>query len=366
MTIREIAEIINERTKNNNYLFGSLQYLRKAKYGRVGSFLPFPKRNIKDKGRGNYAFHSGGISELQFNIGKLASNGGDYFRYGLAFNLRRGKSLHYPMQHFESRVKRFDDFFSTHKNYFKNLEMWYVDNNNKYEYCENVRRISPKYFSYGNFIFIGKSFKKPIPKVNSRDISIVINEFDRLMKLYIYVEDLRTNKIITKVAGTFPNKKQSLQLEVKPTPNHKTKKQKTPTIGKESQGQGKQYFENKDIGNAGEELVLVYEKNKLKLLGLNNKVKKIEKMGYGCDIISFNKDGEKIYIEIKTTTSSADTPFFMSSNEYEVMKTYYPNYKIYRLYNFNKKNQTAKFYIIEDDVKKKLDFVTSQYSVDVK
>ena len=162
------------------------------------------------------------------------------------------------------------------------------------------------------------------------------------------------------------SKKQPLILMVKPKPNRKEKKRKVPIIADENFNLGANYIENKANGKAGEELVFEYEINKLKLLGRNNDIKKVKRKGFGCDIISYNKNREKIFIEVKTTKFSSDKPFLMTLNEYGVMETKYPNYKIYRLYDFNKKNKTAKFYIIEDNVKKQLNFISSQYEVTLK
>jgi len=72
-----------------------------------------------------------------------------------------------------------------------------------------------------------------------------------------------------------------------------------------------------DIGELGENLVIEYEKKLLlknKKSNLVNEVKKV-KDGKGYDIISRNLDGSFKYIEVKTTTGNADTPFQITLNE---------------------------------------------------
>lgn len=62
-------------------------------------------------------------------------------------------------------------------------------------------------------------------------------------------------------------------------------------------------------------------------------------MGY--DIISYDKDGNEIHIEVKTTKTANVDNFYMSRREVEEsLKPQYV-YKIYRLYNFNEKLRTA-------------------------
>lgn len=94
MTIREIAYRINEFSKDSEYKFGRIQYLRqRIKNKRPVTYLPFADFGIKDKGGNNYAFHTGGRQEIQFNIGDDYINGKEIFRYGLAFSLERGINL---------------------------------------------------------------------------------------------------------------------------------------------------------------------------------------------------------------------------------------------------------------------------------
>jgi uncharacterized protein DUF3883 len=103
------------------------------------------------------------------------------------------------------------------------------------------------------------------------------------------------------------------------------------------------------IGNSGEQLVIDKEKENLRNLGRGDLAKKVEKRkdGEGFDVRSYDKDGNEVFIEIKTTTGGINTPFDISLNEVKRAIKDMGRYKIYRLYNYNKKNETAEYYEVE-------------------
>lgn len=118
----------------------------------------------------------------------------------------------------------------------------------------------------------------------------------------------------------------------------------------------KQAVENKELGNSGEELVIVYERKRLKALGKDELADQVNKMqdGKGYDVLSFNEDGSEFYIEVKTTTGNHDTPFDISLNEYLFAERNKGDYKIYRLYNYSDETNNADFFIIENVLEKLL------------
>jgi len=111
-----------------------------------------------------------------------------------------------------------------------------------------------------------------------------------------------------------------------------------------------QTIEHKEIGDAGEELVKQYEKDRLNAANLPLLADKVESVldGKGYDLISFNIDGSPIYIEVKTTVGGELMPFNYTINEYLFAENYPNNYCIYRLYNFDDDTNTADFYIINE------------------
>ena len=83
------------------------------------------------------------------------------------------------------------------------------------------------------------------------------------------------------------------------------------------------------IGDRGEELVLRNEIEKIKQWGLPDeilsKVRRVslESDDYGFDILSFDKDGNERYLEVKTTkTNGKNFSFILTKNEFEQAKKY--------------------------------------------
>ena len=79
-------------------------------------------------------------------------------------------------------------------------------------------------------------------------------------------------------------------------------------------------IENKRIGDLGELWVIKYESDKLKKNGKNNLVGKIKHIsknegdGTGYDILSFDNEENKIFIEVKTTKGAKNSTFYVTRN----------------------------------------------------
>lgn len=104
---------------------------------------------------------------------------------------------------------------------------------------------------------------------------------------------------------------------------------------------------NRRIGDLGEQLVLRYEQEKLKQSGSKKQpdyVAKTKGDGEGYDILSFDEFGKEIFIEVKTTTSHNDAPFFITKQELAKSINEKERFYLYRLYAFDEKKGTAKFY----------------------
>ena len=125
---------------------------------------------------------------------------------------------------------------------------------------------------------------------------------------------------------------------------------------------------NKRIGDAGEELVLEHEKKFLEdnnMLHLVPKVRKV-KDGKGYDIRSYDINGNKKYIEVKTTTGINTRPFIMTDNEWEFMNQNADQYHLYRIYDFDKIEKRGKMFCISGNLNDKVFTRSKQIEVFLK
>lgn len=162
--------------------------------------------------------------------------------------------------------------------------------------------------------------------------------------------------------NTLPN-----QLVRKPIPTQGW--ERIPESKREFKGRDVDYedVENrrKELGDAGEGLVLEYEKARLINMGrhdLAEKVK-IEKDGKGYDVMSFGEDEGEIYIEVKTTIGSALAPFYLSANEVAFMRQHGSQYRIFRVYHYDEQDNSGKFFEIEGEVYEKLLMEATHFKV---
>ncbi len=99
---------------------------------------------------------------------------------------------------------------------------------------------------------------------------------------------------------------------------------------------------NRSLGAAGEALVVELEHWRLEKAGQSRLATKIVHVskelgdGPGFDILSFHPDGKERYIEVKTTTFSRDTPFFVTQRELEVSDRASDKYALYRVFEFRR------------------------------
>ncbi|WP_310993013.1 DUF3883 domain-containing protein [Aequorivita marina] len=111
-------------------------------------------------------------------------------------------------------------------------------------------------------------------------------------------------------------------------------------------------IENKRIGDLGEIWVVHYEKEKLRNSGKPSLASKVEHTaknlgdGAGFDILSFDENGNKKYIEVKTTKGAVNSTFYITRNELERSLVEKENYYIYRLYDYDDETDNGKLLIL--------------------
>ena len=99
---------------------------------------------------------------------------------------------------------------------------------------------------------------------------------------------------------------------------------------------------NHAAGEAGEELVLEYERRSLHDGGRHDLSKKVEHTAHtegpsaGYDILSYDAGGNKKRIEVKTTRLGKRTPFFITRNELQKSLQHRDNYWLYRIFDLQK------------------------------
>lgn len=90
-------------------------------------------------------------------------------------------------------------------------------------------------------------------------------------------------------------------------------------------------------GLKGEEIVIELEKDYLQSAGKNDLAEKVCHVakeygdGLGYDVLSFFSDGRKKYIEVKSTTGSIDSQYYISKNELDFLMEHRDDAFIYRI-----------------------------------
>jgi len=131
---------------------------------------------------------------------------------------------------------------------------------------------------------------------------------------------------------------------------------------------------NSQRGNKGEEIVLEYERKRLKEQFVDSsiidKVRRVslESDDYGYDILSFSSDGKPRYIEVKSTSKEpGNFTFFYSANELSTAKRLGNEYTIIAVFNVDSENpivwDMGNPFIDTDKLKVRLTPI--QYKVDV-
>lgn len=88
--------------------------------------------------------------------------------------------------------------------------------------------------------------------------------------------------------------------------------------------------------------MLQYEKARLRMAGKDGLAARVEHVaetvgsGEGFDVRSFEESGKDRLIEVKTTVSGKEAPFFLTRNELGVSRSRSRHYHLYRLFRFRR------------------------------
>lgn len=123
-----------------------------------------------------------------------------------------------------------------------------------------------------------------------------------------------------------------------------------------------------EIGKEGEKLVIEKEKADLIARGrpdfiqLIQHVSKIRGDGAGFDVESVEPNGTPKYIEVKTTVGGINTPFLLTINELNFSQKFAANYYLYRIYDFDRKTQSGKCFILRGDISNNIVMEPTQFN----
>lgn len=179
LSLQEVVTEVNEGAHSRRT--GKLQEWRKDLRGftKLPSATLFYAKVDKDR---DWAFHVGGLSELQFNVGFENVDGTRTFRHGVAFSLQPTREMP-DIDPMVPKIARFNEYLRIYSDAFEELTMWHwtPDNGRSANYA--VAPIPDELVVRGTFIFIGA-----LQPANAVDVDWILEDFDRLLPLYEYVE----------------------------------------------------------------------------------------------------------------------------------------------------------------------------------
>lgn len=177
MDVRTLAAQINDEAAG--YSIGDLQQLRAQlkRLKRAPGSAIFSERTTFD----DWAFHNGGRSELQFNIGSEQVSGSEIMRYGVAFSFETSRTLP-SIDVLVPKVALFNEYLRSNADLLSGLEMWHFQGG-----IRSANRapapIGGDLVHVGTFVFLGS-----YAPFESVEPSAALATFDALLPLYQYVE----------------------------------------------------------------------------------------------------------------------------------------------------------------------------------
>jgi hypothetical protein len=178
--IRRLAAELNQAA--GGFDIGRLQELRTQTLGlsRLASRAIFAAQSIKD----TYAFHLGGRTELQFNIGDEALQGRHTIRRCVAFDLETSPTLP-TIEPLLPKIGKFNEYVRSHKDSLREFKIWHYGTGERSDDF-TIREIPNEWIFRGNFVALGRYSERD--RVN---VAEVLRDFDRLLPLYLYTQSKR-------------------------------------------------------------------------------------------------------------------------------------------------------------------------------
>jgi hypothetical protein len=191
--IADIAAEVNLRSQARP--IGRLQEIRdqRSRASRRRTRKLFDGRSTFDA----YAYHTGGRTELQFNIGFEMLGHREVFRDGVAFSLEPSRNLP-SIAPLVPKIQRFNEYLRIHAEDFAGFRMWHFVEGKGGDSDYPSAPISSELVIPGSFIFLGR--RQPAANV---DVTLILDDFDALLPLYEFVEGTGPFPTSPKAKGDF-------------------------------------------------------------------------------------------------------------------------------------------------------------------
>jgi hypothetical protein len=192
-----IVNKINARARSHPV--SRLQQIRKGLKGldRIPTRKLFSTQTTFD----HYAFHHGGRTELQFNVGLEEIGDKQHLRHGVAFSFEPSGSLGRAgidiITELSPRVDRFNEFLRLNPEEFLGLRMWHWDTRRSDD--REPSRIPRELCRLGLFVFLGRHRATE----EGIDYEAILKDFDRLLPLYQFVQGSACFPTVTPIGSGF-------------------------------------------------------------------------------------------------------------------------------------------------------------------
>ena len=166
------------------YRVGALQQLRAKLHGkRPRTKHIFHKATIFPKADGGYAFHDGGRTELQFNIGVEMRGKERCWRHGVAFSFEKNQTLPDPNR-LRPKVRRFNEWVRANADALQGFQMWDWVGANRSALRSPGEILADTLVDFMEkeaFVFLGTMVAEA-----QVDVKQILRDFDRPYNLYEY------------------------------------------------------------------------------------------------------------------------------------------------------------------------------------
>lgn len=177
-----LNEIIGRLNKAIRETYLSISGLQSFRKGKRTTTKFFHQKNIN----GDYAFHSGGSTETQFNIGMDSVDGKPVVRYGISFSLKKTRTLTNPIGDIGPRVNLYNEYIQQYGTILDSYQWsWNGDNRSS---TDDMDTFAPSDIATGKFLFVGRYFHKSFEELSEDDIHTIVEYWNELYPVYLYIE----------------------------------------------------------------------------------------------------------------------------------------------------------------------------------